>query len=555
MASEKIEIEVLVNGKPAIKAIDKVDKKTEKLGKTTKKTGKDVDGALTKMKAGWIAVGASVAIAITKAASFERMSLGLTKAQKEWAKQTALATDIGAEQIAGFLKSAQTAGLAEDQMKSLAEQAIALGYAFPHEDAETLHDNLVMLAKTGEAQGFVVDILEQKYVGLGENISTLDLKTKSWAEKMKLVGEVAEKSQKQMDASKFKDYNNVMSTIDNTLTDLGTTLVTLGSDGKGFSFAANAAETFKNVLLFIAAGLKDMVVSFGEITGLIDNFTDKVERSNTTQEKTISVEEKLRKLYILRAEIYGELNLLEGEALEAAAQQFAMAGRQIDNLLKYGDAHKDVKEKINASKEAHRQATADASKDLVKLSKAGEDVAKSFGDVFADMVMGGKTSFKDMARSIIARLLQVKAEAIATKALASMVGGGGILSTITGFFGLGAHTGTAEVKHTGGTIGLPSFHSGMRSDERLAKLQVGEAVINRGGAAKNRSSIEAMNKGYAVGGGGGNVTTAEINFTVQAIDAASFNSYLVNNKGTIEAIINQSLASNGTVRRTIRQVI
>jgi len=124
-----------------------------------------------------------------------------------------------------------------------------------------------------------------------------------------------------------------------------------------------------------------------------------------------------------------------------------------------------------------------------------------------------------------------------------------------GFLGGLFHTGTAEVKHTGGTIGLPSFHSGMRSDERLAKLQVGEAVINRGGAAKNRSSIEAMNKGYAVGGGGGNVTTAEINFTVQAIDAASFNSYLVNNKGTIEAIINQSLASNGTVRRTIRQVI
>jgi len=41
MANEKIEIEVLINGKPAIAAINKVDKKTEKLGKTTKKTGKD----------------------------------------------------------------------------------------------------------------------------------------------------------------------------------------------------------------------------------------------------------------------------------------------------------------------------------------------------------------------------------------------------------------------------------------------------------------------------------------------------------------------------------
>jgi hypothetical protein len=108
------------------------------------------------------------------------------------------------------------------------------------------------------------------------------------------------------------------------------------------------------------------------------------------------------------------------------------------------------------------------------------------------------------------------------------------------------HTGTANIK---------SFHSGnVRSDERLAKLQMGEAVVNRAGAAKNRGAIEAMNAGMSVGGGG-NVTTAEINFNVQAIDASSFNSYLVNNRSTIEGIINSSLATNGSVRRTIKQTI
>jgi hypothetical protein len=49
--------------------------------------------------------------------------------------------------------------------------------------------------------------------------------------------------------------------------------------------------------------------------------------------------------------------------------------------------------------------------------------------------------------------------------------------------------------------------------------------------------------------------SAEINFNVQAIDAASFNNYLVNNRSTIEGIINSSLTSNGSVRRTIRQVV
>ena len=54
----------------------------------------------------------------------------------------------------------------------------------------------------------------------------------------------------------------------------------------------------------------------------------------------------------------------------------------------------------------------------------------------------------------------------------------------------------------------------------------------------------------ALGGGGG--TTAEINFNVQAIDSSSFNSFLVNNRDTIESIINNSILTNGTVRRSIQ---
>lgn len=549
MASEKIEIDILVNGKPALKAIDKVDKKTEKLGKTTKKTGKDVDGALTKMRAGWIAVGASVAIAVTKAASFERMSLGLTKAQKDWAKEVSKSTDVTAEQVAGFLKSAKTAGLAEDKMKALAEQAIALGYAFPHEDAETLHDNLVMLHKTGEAQGFMVDILEQKYSGLGESITTLDLKTKSVAEKIALVGDVAEKSQQQMDASKFQEYNKVMGTIDNTFTDLGTTLITLGSNGKGFSFAANAAETFKNVILFIAAGIKSMVSGIGDLGEYFGFFEEKLAKTEDLTKKSkelLSVEEQINQKQKFRKQLVRELLMHQKNGnqmlIDSTQKQIEMTDKHIESLEKHGEV----------IKRNFRDATRDAGSNLKILNQTGKDVAKSFGQAFADMVMGVKTDFKSMARSVVARLVQLRMEALLTKSMVSLAGGGGILGTIAGFFT--SHKGTAEVKHTGGMVGLPSFHTGMRSDERLAKLQVGEAVINRGGASKNRNAIEAMNKGYSVGGGG-NVTTAEINFNVQAIDAASFNSYLVNNRGTIEGIINQSLITNGSVRRTIRQVV
>jgi hypothetical protein len=548
MATEKIEIEIIAKGKPAEKAIQGVERKTKDLGTQSKKTGKEVDGVLTRMRVGWIAVGASVVKAVSEAAKFERASIGLTNSQKRWAQEMSLATDIQAEQVAGFLKSAQTAGLAEEQMKELAKQSIALGYAFPHENAETLNDNMIMLAKTGEAQGFVVDILEQKYVGLGEDITTLDLKTKSWSEKMALVGEVAEKSQAQMDASKYKALNEMIGSVDQAFTDVGDTLVMLGSDSGGFGLIKKIIDGLSLSLQFIGAGIKTIATDIGVLFEALGIVHDRQTKTIDLTKEQLTVEEQLAKANNFKLELEKELTIATGSHREAILKQIETINVQITGLNEYGDAHHFVKEKIDASKQAH----ADLNTKMAELNDTGKDVAKSLSDYFAKMAMGVKTSFSDMAKSIIARLLQVRMEAQITKAISTAAGGGGTLGKIAGFFT--SHTGTPEVKHTGGMIGVPSFHSGFRSDERLAKLQVGEAVVNRAGAARNADTIDAMNSGMSVGGGS-NVTTAEINFNVQAIDASSFNSYLVNNRGTIEGIINASLTSNGSVRRTIKQVV
>ena len=543
MATEKIEIQIIAKGKPAEKAIKGVEKKTKDLGKQAKKTGKDTDGMLTKMKAGWIAVGAAMAISVSKAATFERASIGLTRSQKDWSKETALATDIQAEQVAGFLKSAKTAGLNEEAQRKLAKQAIALGYAFPHEDAETLHDNLVMLAKTGEAQGFVVDILEQKYVGLGDEISTLDLKTKSWTEKMELVNEVVEESQRQMDSSTFKEYQETIGNIDKALTSLGETIVTIATE-------SGALGLFNKLL-----GASDLLlkrVHLG-VLGLSGIFNETNEERKRWLDLAVSVLEQDEKLYgsdnqkrlkEYKKELAGinkELGIQEesektiitvraggAKALESQMTLFEKVRQTFDET--YDGITNGFKKYIDEVKDGNKQYS--------NLTNVGLKAAKGLEDAFVNMAMGVKTSFKDMANAIMADLLRIIIRR-------------NITTNLLGFF----HTGTAEVKHSGGMIGVPSFHTGVRSDERLAKLQVGEAVINRGGAAKNRASIEAMNKGYAVGGGAGQVTTAEINFNVQAIDANSFNNYLVNNRDTIEGIINASLTSNGSVRRTIRQTI
>ena len=540
MATEKIEIEIIAKGKPAEKAIKGVESKTKSLGKQTQTTGKEVDGVLARMRVGWIAVGASVVKAVSEAAKFERASIGLSKSQKRWAQEMSLATDIQAEQVAGFLKSAQTAGLAEDQMKELAKQSIALGYAFPHENAETLNDNMIMLAKTGEAQGFVVDILEQKYAGLGEDITTLDLKTKSWSEKMKLVGEVAAKSQEQMDASKYKDLNEMIGSVDRAFTDVGNTLVMLGSDSGGFALIKTIIDGVSLSLQFIGASIKTIAVDIGVLLEKLGIIYDKQAKTIDLNKEQLTVDEQLAKSTKFKLELEKELTIATGSHREALLKQIDTVNQQIDGLSLYGDAHHFVKEKIDASKKAHE----DLNKKMAELNDTGKDITKSLAGYFTDMATGVKASFADMARSVIQRLLQVKMEAQITAVIAKNAGTGGILGGIADF--LTTPT-AAPSSHTGGAIGMasiPSFHNGYRSDERLAKLQVGESVVNRAGTAMNGDVIDAMNSGQKIGGGD-NIQNANITFQVQAFDSASFQQGMVQNRATIVGVVRSAFNRNG----------
>jgi len=543
MATEKIEIEIIAKGKPAEKAIKGVEKKTKDLGTTSKQTGKDTDSMLTKMRAGWIAVGAAMALSVNKAATFERAAIGLTRAQRDWAKQTAIATDIQAEQVAGFLKSAQTAGLADEQMKKLAKDAIALGYAFPHEDAETLHDNLVMLNTTGEAQGFVVDILEQQYAKMGVQFDNIDLKAVSLEEKLKLVNNVVAESQNQMNDSTFKEYQQTLGNIDNAASSLGETIISLATE-------SGALGLFNKLLGASDLLLKRLHLGVLTLSGIFNETNEERARWLELGISVLEQDEKLygsdnqKKIFKYKKELMG-INEELGKIKTNKLTIDIVGGTDTSNFLselklKIIDLGVDL-ESFGAG---WKQATGTVKSSTEQWKSAGASAANAIGDYLTNMVMGVKSSFEDMAKMVVAQLLKI---AIMQR----------VVTPLGDALGLSMHTGTTEVKHTGGAIGsasIPSFHTGVRSDERIAKLQVGEAVINRAGAAKNRNAIDAMNSGYSVGGGG-SVTTAEINFNVTAIDSSSFNQYLIGNKQTIEGIINRSLQTNGTVRRTIKQVI
>ena len=170
-----------------------------------------------------------------------------------------------------------------------------------------------------------------------------------------------------------------------------------------------------------------------------------------------------------------------------------------------------------AAKEAldvYHKATMDTVKATTMTTNS---LIKGTEDQIMNMINGVKTSWKSMFKGIMADLLRIQVRK------AVVAGAGGILSLL-GFEG-GGYTGSGA--RAGGVDGRGGFP---------AILHPNETVVDH-------------TKGGGIGGG---VTTAEINFNVQAIDASSFNTYLVNNRDTIDSIINNSLLSNGTVRRTIQ---
>nr|BAR33990.1 Phage-related minor tail protein [uncultured Mediterranean phage uvMED] len=148
----------------------------------------------------------------------------------------------------------------------------------------------------------------------------------------------------------------------------------------------------------------------------------------------------------------------------------------------------------------------------LSLATITEGALKSAEDAIVNMMMGVKTNWKSLFKAILADLIRLQLR----KALVGAFGG---------FFANGGRP----------PVGRPSI-VGERGAELFVPDSAGTIIPNHelGGSSQH--------------------TTAEINFNVQAIDAASFNTYLVNNRDTIESVINNSLLTNGSVRRTIQMV-
>lgn len=218
MANENIEFDIIVNGKKAEVNIKKVESAQKKLEVSTKQTTKS-------MKVSWLAVGAAVAsvgLALSKSISegmaWDKATIGMSKSMKQYAQQMSIVTDLTAEQIAGFARTGQSAGLADNQIKQMIDTAVALGRAYPQESVETFIDNLSMLYSSGEAQGYIVDVLEQKY-------GALDLKMLSTAEISERLNEVTKGLNEQFENSPVNKLSQIWNAIGVAIDNAGSSII------------------------------------------------------------------------------------------------------------------------------------------------------------------------------------------------------------------------------------------------------------------------------------------------------------------------------------------
>ncbi len=164
--------------------------------------------------------------------------------------------------------------------------------------------------------------------------------------------------------------------------------------------------------------------------------------------------------------------------------------------------------------EAFKKEIQLAGMEAINLAKNLGEIVVSAVDrlsrAFADMAMGGKVDFRELARSVIGDLMQMIFKALMYRAIMSMFGIPAVpdfSGLMTGFGGGGPGSAGLAVGsfHKGGVIGktapatmtLPAsmftnavrLHKGLRSNEFPAVLERGEQVVPKGGGDERQEPV------------------------------------------------------------------
>jgi len=225
------------------------------------------------------------------------------------------------------------------------------------------------------------------------------------------------------------------------------------------------------------------------------------------------------------------------DTIQSAAQGFT-SGKFVDDMK---DMASKIKEAFSdgAEKGAAKAETAFMTLRTVSMDTA-KQIAQAFktnlGNTLFDFITGKIHGLRSAIAAFGEDLMRIAAQAIAVFALraslnAAVPGLGSLL-----FF------------HSGGMVYPRKAHGGLAPDEVPIIAQTGEGVLSRRGmsALGGSDRLRRLNRGEGMGGDGG--TTISPIVVVQAWDTSD----IMRNRKTLEAIIANSIARNGEVRKAMK---
>ena len=172
------------------------------------------------------------------------------------------------------------------------------------------------------------------------------------------------------------------------------------------------------------------------------------------------------------------------------------------------------------------------------LERAMDRASEGMTDAFFEFINGGENAFRNFISNILTEIARLSFEQAVsqplTSALSASLGGlfGGETAAVVSHHGGLALPGAGRTVSSAAFIGAPRFHSGgLAGNEIPAILQRGEEVLTKADPRHRHNQAAAA--------------PVTVHFKVTAIDAASFNTHLIQNRQTITAIINDAVNKRG----------
>ena len=316
-------------------------------------------------------------------------------------------------------------------------------------------------------------------------------------------------------------YNGFLSRTVELMDQISGTTPTLEDLLKGDDASATLKEINKQIIQ-----AEQSIEELQNATGPMGLFNLNIDTSGEEQflQHLINLRSDYMKILDLERKKTKELEQQKKKEAKATADNIKADKERMDSLRALHGTYEDLNPILESQKtlfdifgQGFKNEMLTQETLLQQVEKAGANTYNKLTDAVTDFVMTGKLDFNSFARSVIADLVRIAAQAAITFAIKAALKalGGPVGGFISGFL---ADGGTAQAGR--------SYIVGERGPELFVPRSTGTVVPN-----------EAM--GAAVGG------EVNVNFNINAVDAAGFDELLLSRKNLIVGTIQQAFRQQG----------